>query len=406
MPVHLTLERNAIDVVERMVARHRRDLPEYRRLPAEAIRDDVTSVSLDAVHFYARWLRENAEPAEAELDRLGRSAALRAAEGLSLDAVLAAYLTGFQGIFNRLTAPAGSADLQDVRALATRLFDFARAATGAVAKGYIEEVRAGSDVEDDVRRTLLRALLQNAPTTGAIPSDGFAVALEYIVLSLAVARHPDEEEQGVSSTVVTRRMVRRVQAVLESATDDQALTSLDGGGGIVLVPVGAETDWSAWSGVVRTLGEAAGSAVTAAAALASPADVPAAARQTGELLDVVRWFELPPGLYRIEDLLVEYQLTRPSQARAKLAAVLDPVADNPELFATLTHYLAHEHNRRRTARLLHVHPNTVDYRLRRIGELTGIDLGKPTGMQRITAALAARRAETQQSFGSAGATQR
>jgi DNA-binding PucR family transcriptional regulator len=40
-----------------------------------------------------------------------------------------------------------------------------------------------------------------------------------------------------------------------------------------------------------------------------------------------------------------------------------------------------------------IHPNTVDYRLRRITELTGIDATQPRGIHHLTAALAAQRAE-------------
>ncbi|NEW36894.1 PucR family transcriptional regulator, partial [Nocardia cyriacigeorgica] len=44
----------------------------------------------------------------------------------------------------------------------------------------------------------------------------------------------------------------------------------------------------------------------------------------------------------------------------------------------------------RTARILHVHPNTVDYRLRRIGRLTGLDLSPTEGLWYLRSALVAR----------------
>ena len=49
-------------------------------------------------------------------------------------------------------------------------------------------------------------------------------------------------------------------------------------------------------------------------------------------------------------------------------------------------------NRRRTARDLHVHTNTVDYRLRRIRDLTGHDPSLPSGRWYLEAALIARAA--------------
>lgn len=77
--------------------------------------------------------------------------------------------------------------------------------------------------------------------------------------------------------------------------------------------------------------------------------------------------------------------------RELLSALLDPLQDNPDLLPTLELYLAEGLNRRRTAALLHVHPNTVDYRPRRIVALTGLDPGNPGDLQHIGAAFAARR---------------
>jgi sugar diacid utilization regulator len=40
-------------------------------------------------------------------------------------------------------------------------------------------------------------------------------------------------------------------------------------------------------------------------------------------------------------------------------------------------YLAEDLNRRRTATAPHLHPSTVDYRLRRVVALTGLDPARP-----------------------------
>src|SRR5690606_36329668 len=87
---------------------------------------------------------------------------------------------------------------------------------------------------------------------------------------------------------------------------------------------------------------------------------------------------------------MEYQLTRDGPAGRQLARLLDPLEAHPELFETAQAYLRNDMNRRLTARQLFVHPNTVDYRLRRIGRLTGIDLATAAGIAQATAALLAR----------------
>ncbi|WP_431972327.1 helix-turn-helix domain-containing protein [Nocardia sp. bgisy134] len=52
--------------------------------------------------------------------------------------------------------------------------------------------------------------------------------------------------------------------------------------------------------------------------------------------------------------------------------------------------MAHGFDRRRTARALHVHPNTVDLRLERIAQLTGLDTAPANGMWHLRSALIAR----------------
>ncbi|WP_425555937.1 PucR family transcriptional regulator [Kitasatospora nipponensis] len=97
-----------------------------------------------------------------------------------------------------------------------------------------------------------------------------------------------------------------------------------------------------------------------------------------------------PGLYLLDDVLLEYQLSRPSPARDRLAALLAPLARRPELLDTLRTFLACGLDRRQAAARLQVHPNTVDYRLRRATELTGLDAARGADQLTLRAALAAR----------------
>jgi len=106
---------------------------------------------------------------------------------------------------------------------------------------------------------------------------------------------------------------------------------------------------------------------------------------------LARQVGMPEGGYVLRDVLLEYQLTRPSDAHDALRELLDPLDRNPDLQHTLEVYLAKDLDRRQTATNLHVHPNTLDYRLRRIVELTGLDPSTSRGLQLLGAALAARR---------------
>ncbi|WP_169733876.1 PucR family transcriptional regulator, partial [Crossiella equi] len=114
-----------------------------------------------------------------------------------------------------------------------------------------------------------------------------------------------------------------------------------------------------------------------------------AAQTAQEVLRVAGAFGRPPGVYRLADVLLEYQMSRPGEALDGLARLLAPLDGSPELEQTLEVYLRRG-GRRPTASELHVHPNTVDYRLRRVLELTGLDATRISEIGLIKAALAAR----------------
>jgi sugar diacid utilization regulator len=131
--------------------------------------------------------------------------------------------------------------------------------------------------------------------------------------------------------------------------------------------------------------------ITAAAAVAEPAGVPAAVAQNTEIVELVARTGRAPGLYRLSDVLLDYQLSRPGEALTALACLLRPLEPKPELLQTLETYLREDLDRRLTAAALHVHPNTVDSRIRRITQLIGLSPTRAADLPRINAALVARR---------------
>ncbi|MFF9317781.1 PucR family transcriptional regulator [Streptomyces sp. NPDC014735] len=200
--------------------------------------------------------------------------------------------------------------------------------------------------------------------------------------------------RGSGAGVAARRKIRRIRTVLDHYAGTPVLTALDTSGGTVLLPVEEPPEWHGPGGLCVLIDEAARAAgvpVTAAAETVEPEAVPAAVARNSEIVDLVARTGRPPGLYRLADVLLEYQLSRPSEALPGLARLLGPLETKPELLHTLETYLELGLDRRTTAAALHIHPNTVDYRIRRIDRLTGLSPSRPADLQHISAALVARR---------------
>lgn len=101
------------------------------------------------------------------------------------------------------------------------------------------------------------------------------------------------------------------------------------------------------------------------------------------------------GLVRYEQAPVAVLLAGAPEAAAMVAdAVLGPVLALPQaecesILTTLGVWLAEEGATSEAAARLHMHRNTVRYRLRRLEELTGRSLAQPTGLAELYLALEA-----------------
>ena len=79
-------------------------------------------------------------------------------------------------------------------------------------------------------------------------------------------------------------------------------------------------------------------------------------------------------------------------ARQRALGPLEEYAERrgSDLIDTLEVFLDADLDRRRAAERLHVHPNTLDYRLRRVAELTGLDLSRAGDLTLAALALKQR----------------
>lgn len=77
--------------------------------------------------------------------------------------------------------------------------------------GFFHEHRAAFGEERSARQALPAALLDGGPVRQAAERTGLAVPECYLVLGVAVGRHPDENARGVDPVVAARRELRRLR---------------------------------------------------------------------------------------------------------------------------------------------------------------------------------------------------
>ena len=236
-------------------------------------------------------------------------------------------------------------------------------------------------------RALTSTLLSGQWTATMALKFGISNSDPYSVLALSIrkSRHdPDRNE-----VTFARRTRRRMFEALAQQCDGQELALLSLIGGTVLIPAELVAE-DKLDSLVEEIAQAADVDLTATLVSATPAEIPSAANHAHEILALVERLAYPPGLYRVADLALEYQLSRPGPALALFGQLLMPLEGYPDLRETLRVHIANDMNRSQTAHMLNVHVNTVDYRLRRVAALTGLDPARASDLWQLRSAMIAR----------------
>ncbi|TXS51074.1 helix-turn-helix domain-containing protein [Streptomyces sp. t39] len=395
VPLHQRLAGSLRELTSAVLDRLVDHVPVYGTLPDEQLRNDIRRVVEQAIRSCATVLRTGELPDDAQLQVLRQSAAKRAEEGVPVESVIRAYHVGAQECLERMAPHAGPGDLRAVQEAGLLVLRFLEQMTATVVAGYFTERQAAASEEQSARQAVLAALLDGDDVRTRSAHWGFDLPPCYLVLGLWVGPHPDERADGVSPLIAVKRKRRRLRVELERHVGAPVLSALGAEGGIVLVPrrVPAEgvteEDWNWLGGVVSHMSRVAGVEIVAGVTAAAPEEVGAAARLVHEIRAVAVASGRGPGVHRLSDVLLEYQLMRPGPARDALAELVRPLADRPELLSTLRTFLQCGLSRQRTAELLRIHPNTVDYRLRRAADATGLDATSGSDVVRVRAALSA-----------------
>jgi len=339
-------------VVEEIGDRIRAEIPDFRRLPAERLARAVHGNVSRALAA----LRDLREPTEEELERAAAVGRERAEQGLSVDAVLHAYRISITAVWSRFgeLARAQGADVATVLAFSETLWRWADAVMDVVGAAHREVELEQAREEQQRRDAFVFALL-----TGTLGPD------ELRRESATFGLDPERE-------YIPFRARGRLKLDAMSIALDHDVAGL------------ATAPPSPLPGV--TLGFAA---PTRLESLPSGFAHASRALQTALAFGQV-------GAYTLADLSIRPAiLADEALGDAFAERHLAPLAGlGMELEDTLRTYLDLGMKIDDTARVLHVHANTLRHRLRRFEEATGANLRDPRVVVELWWALERRRLET------------
>ncbi|MET0236546.1 MAG: helix-turn-helix domain-containing protein [Kibdelosporangium sp.] len=388
-PLYRRFEAAIPAVVKRVLEAFFASSAAYRQLPHELVDKEITESVSHNLRVFLRSLCEQRPPEPDELADQIAVAIRRAQQGVPLEMVLSTYHLAGQVGLATMAELAGPEDMDALLPVFPALLRYLAVVVPAIAASYVREQQAMQPEHREARRALVSALLAGTHAETLAEDLGLALSHQHVVVSVRLGIPPHADD-AADQRLPIRGIVRRMLAEMPS----HALVTFKHNGGTVLLPASAETaeiDLAKAAKLVTQLHVAAGVAVIAGIATAtSRADIPTAAHQAADIAELAERLGRPPGAYVLDDVLLEYQLCRPGPGRQRLASVLDSLSAHPELMRTLSAFIDSGHNRHEAAAALHVHRNTLNYRLRRIAALTGCNPADPTGSRLLAASLIVR----------------
>jgi hypothetical protein len=357
-----------------MVARILDEVPVYRRLPPEGL-SNVKQLASRNSRVLSEALRTGGRLNHEDLRYVAEHARERRRRGLSLESMLHAYRVGLTAFWEECVAEAVALGFSRDAALelARRTSELSDDLTTHAAETYVREESRLRAVSDQAARDLLEMLLRGEPDgqvarahlafPGLDSADRLLVALARIASS---AKAQSDALEGASRAISRALSTGRAAPLVAVRT------------GAVVAVVPLEDGLSVAERLRRVHDELLEEGTELHCGLSAPrpglAGVPggldeaalAASRASAEQ-PVVSLAGLPV----IQNLLLGATSTMRALLTAR-ARDMDLQA-SPTMRETLQAFADADMNLTLTARTLHVHPNTLRYRLRRIRERTGCD---------------------------------
>lgn len=366
------------------------EFPDYANLEQSQLFGEIAENVRTYIGWFLTCMVSGELPSDDTLDIAREAASRRAEDGIPFDVLIAGYFRIARSALNRF---AEQLDPEDVLTVSLVVLEFLQSVMGAAAKGYSDEHRLQLGMAESRAHQTLEALLSGRP----LPVDDVVSGLyggEIDMLWISVPPHLDQLDADLARAD-ERKLIRRILQEARARSPYALSTLAPGsgatpGGGALLFPAEARAGF-VYEETASRLSEAAGTGLVIAFHRCIASEVPNTIELLEDIIEIVNLLDRPPGLYRIDDVVPTYQLTRPGPARDALVSILDPIDEQPELLDTLHYYLSSGGNRRQTALRLSIHPNTVDYRLAKITRMTGFDPLAPIDSARLHAAVIAQR---------------
>jgi hypothetical protein len=390
------------EIARHIVARCREEIVDYRAGDA-SLSADATGLALDNVEALLANLERGEPVSNGQLEKTRMGAARRVHQGVSLESFLHAGRLWGQVAWETLRAAArgdSPSEREAALEIASSVMRHVDLASTAGAHAYLHEAQGFSNYGHVLRRDLLEALLGGERDVNRARrrahSLGMRLAENYVVLVIRPQQVPPgvTDGQPVATRAIVRYMVEVARTHLRPPSG-ALLVGVRDAEVVALYPVSEPAQ-------VHTAKEDAGSLAGAVAPSRwsvgmsgwhpGPAGIALSFGEAKEAAQIAAGSGITGRAVTLDEVLIDHIARFTPDVGRVLDDTLHPLVEydlvhGTALVPTVAAYVDAGFNLTRSAEVLHVHPNTVMYRLRRVKELSGRDPHDPDDLLILFLAL-------------------
>nr|SBO95157.1 putative transcriptional regulator [Nonomuraea gerenzanensis] len=363
-------------------------IPEYARIAENA---DIRSAMLDFMIFVRRRTAELAaldQPfAPEDLDVMAEMGRLRGTGGITLPAHRHALTLHTSLTLQEISELSRPHDFEEIRRLVGWLSSRGEAGYQAYSGGFMDARDAVQPAGLRIQQ-LTEALLRNDDPAAADHALGLRMPLHdsYLVTVVRIGERRPPLPERVQAGIV-RELLGTGQALMRFTAPDEL---------VMLIPQPDDNGDAAGIGtrareqaltLTRRLGELTGLRCAAGVAEGRRGRLAEAFAQARQISRVAPVRADADTVHQLADVFVEFGVAGTPPIDEWLSSIAERLAPGPDLVVTLDAYYRHDLHRLRTAAALHIHPRTLDYRLQRVRQATGLDPASVHGIRALSAVV-------------------
>lgn len=398
----LALSSNSAEFVDRCYEAFASSEGAYAQLPPATRSDVMELIKLSAALWFEAVLT-GTPPSDEDVEHFALFGRRRVHQGIGLTALLGAFRIGSRELWNSyIQIATKNAEVRDelLFSLSSYLLDHFGKMVQAITAAYLDEKYQQSRRRDVLRYELCHIIFSETGDVAEFNRVSEAIGLDPTIPRVALAF-----ETNIPVSMVSRvesdldKVLIRISRVCKVDASD-------------LVRVIYRERFVVWLPCLRgdsiltsdrRVGELAEKLIESVPELKLAGVGMMASGPTGWFSSVdeaLKTLELGARadsgthVFRYSDIALREGARRAENVLSYLESLIERLTHEPELLKTLECYLDQFKKRKQTAAMLGIHPNTLNYRLDRIQEMTGSDLDDPGWLAKLYVAVKLRRSST------------